>query len=199
MTIIANLEESQAAGLVLSLHMPLPSVPRVDFGIHRLNPNGLRCSLRILNTYSRNWGSTCSQPSSGGRDRCRRCKLRVRRGVLHDAWESLAFGLGKTQDEVTARNPYGPAWMPFLLSFIGQVVMAILFASLLAHFDPAFRTISASIAAAFFLWLAFTFVPLLTNHAYGGSRPMLTLIDGAHWLGVMIIQALIIGRLGLTA
>ena len=48
-----------------------------------------------------------------------------------------------------------------------------------------------------FCWLGFVATTLAVNHGYQGTRWMLTLIDGAHWLGVLLIQGLIIGWLGI--
>jgi hypothetical protein len=34
------------------------------------------------------------------------------------------------------------------------------------------------------------------NHAFGGAKPMLTLIDGGYWLAVLLIQGAVIGAFG---
>jgi hypothetical protein len=39
---------------------------------------------------------------------------------------------------------------------------------------------------------------LVVNHAFQGVRRTLTLIDGGHWLGVLLIQGAIIGWFGVN-
>jgi hypothetical protein len=33
---------------------------------------------------------------------------------------------------------------------------------------------------------------LIVNHAFQGAKRMLTLIDGGHWLGVLLIQSAVL-------
>jgi hypothetical protein len=37
---------------------------------------------------------------------------------------------------------------------------------------------------------------LSVNYAFGGRKHMLTVIDGAHWLGVLAIMGAVIGAFG---
>ena len=50
--------------------------------------------------------------------------------------------------------------------------------------------------SGFFLWLGFAVTIMATNNAFGMRRFSLTLIDGGHWLGVLLIQGAIIGLVG---
>ena len=34
---------------------------------------------------------------------------------------------------------------------------------------------------------------LSTNHGFGGHRSMLTVIDGGHWLAVLLLQGAVLG------
>ena len=34
------------------------------------------------------------------------------------------------------------------------------------------------------------------NHAFEGAKPMLTVIDGGHWLAVLLLMGAIIGAFG---
>ncbi len=47
-----------------------------------------------------------------------------------------------------------------------------------------------------FLWFGFVATTIAVNNAFQGARRALTLIDGAHWLGVLAIQGLVIGLIG---
>jgi hypothetical protein len=50
--------------------------------------------------------------------------------------------------------------------------------------------------AGFLLWLGFVITTMAVNHAFQGERRALTLIDGGHWLGVLLIQGAILGWWG---
>jgi hypothetical protein len=102
--------------------------------------------------------------------------------------------LGKTEADLKQpRGPWGPNWVPFVLSLVAQFVMAWVFAGLLGHLG--FRTVRSGMISAVFVWLGFVATTLSTNHAFGGAKPKLTLIDGGHWLGVLVIQGAIIGAI----
>ena len=50
--------------------------------------------------------------------------------------------------------------------------------------------------SALVVYLGFVLTTLVTNHGFQGNKPSLTLIDGLHWLGVLLIQGLVIGLFG---
>jgi hypothetical protein len=79
---------------------------------------------------------------------------------------------------------------PMVTSFIAELVMAGVFAILLTKIGAT--TINGLIYG-FLFWLGFAITTMATNHAYGGAKPSLTVIDGGHWLGVLLIQGLILG------
>ena len=41
------------------------------------------------------------------------------------------------------------------------------------------------VISGFFVWLGFVITTMGVNHAFGGAKPMLTLIDGGYWLAVL--------------
>lgn len=86
----------------------------------------------------------------------------------------------------------GPA--PFIISFVANLVMAWVLAGLIGHIGPV--TVRNGIISALFVWLGFVAAPLVTNHAFQGNKRMLTLIDGGHWLGALVVQGLVIGLMG---
>jgi hypothetical protein len=51
----------------------------------------------------------------------------------------------------------------------------------------------SGLVSGFFLWLGFVITTMAVNHAFQGERRRLTLIDGGHWLGVLLIQGAILG------
>lgn len=108
--------------------------------------------------------------------------------VLSQQWMDAA---GKTDADMKDENgdPIVPVG-PMVTSFIGELIMAVVFAILLTRLGAT--TLNGVIFGGL-LWLGFVITTLATNHAYGGAKRSLTLIDGGHWLGVLLIQGLILG------
>lgn len=83
---------------------------------------------------------------------------------------------------------------PFILSFVAELIMAWVLAGVIAHLGPV--TIRSGIISGAFVWLGFVATTLAVNNAYGMKKPMLSVIDGAHWLGVLIIMGGVVGAFG---
>jgi hypothetical protein len=100
---------------------------------------------------------------------------------------------GLTEAEVRART--GASFLPFVISFVALLIMAWMFAGILLHLarGGTVMSIQSGLIAGFFLWLGFVITTMAVNHAFQGERRSLTLIDGGHWLGVLLIQGAILG------
>jgi Protein of unknown function (DUF1761) len=57
-------------------------------------------------------------------------------------------------------------------------------------------TLRAGVISGSFCWFGFVLTTVVVNNAYTFRRPMLTAIDSAHWLGVLVIIGGIIGDWG---
>jgi uncharacterized protein DUF1761 len=112
-------------------------------------------------------------------------------GALSNPW---LRALGKTRAEIGERAR--PLWMLLLTSLVAEFVMAWVLAGLIGHLGPGQVTLRNGVISAAFVWLGFVLTTLVVNHGYQGSRPSLTAIDGAHWLGVLLLQGAVIGALG---
>jgi hypothetical protein len=113
-------------------------------------------------------------------------------GVLFsDAWLEAC---GKSREEVKGDTP-SPT--PFIISFIGLVVMACVLAGVLRHLGADQITLRGGIVTGVFMWLGFVITTMVVNNAFRGAKPSLTLIDGGHWLGVLILQGAVIGWFGI--
>jgi hypothetical protein len=66
----------------------------------------------------------------------------------------------------------------------------------IAHLGPGQVTLRNAIVSALFLWLGFVVTTMAVNNAFGQRKASLTIIDGIHWLGVLVIQGAIIGAMG---
>jgi hypothetical protein len=120
--------------------------------------------------------------------------------LIGAAWYSALarpwlIALGKTRAELLA--PSGrPSPIPFVVSFVAQLVMAWVLAGILGHLGPGQITMINGVVSGFFVWLGFVLTTLMVNYGFARHRPMLALIDGAHWLAVLVVQGAIVGVFG---
>jgi len=85
---------------------------------------------------------------------------------------------------------------PFVVAAIAQLVMAFVLAGTLGHLGPGQVTPLNGVISALFVWAGFVATTVAVNNAFRGARWSLSLIDGAHWLGALVIQGLVIGLIG---
>jgi hypothetical protein len=110
-------------------------------------------------------------------------------GVLGKPWMAA---LGVTQAELL--GPSGkPSPVPFILSFLAEIVMALILSGIIGHVGPP--TVKTGLISGALCWLGFVATTLVVNNAYAKRRPMLSLIDGGHWLAVLLVQGAVIGWL----
>ncbi|MBO0766050.1 MAG: DUF1761 domain-containing protein [Hyphomicrobiaceae bacterium] len=100
---------------------------------------------------------------------------------------------GLTEAEAQART--GTSRVPFIISFLALLIMAWAVSGILLHLARGGTVISvpSGLITGFLLWLGFVITTMAVNHAFRGERHSLTLIDGGHWLGVLLIQGAILG------
>ena len=85
-------------------------------------------------------------------------------------------------------------FMPFVLVFVGEVIMAWALYGILVHMNTF--TVRAGIISGALIWFGFVLPAMTANNAFCGRRPMLTVIDGAAWLGALVIIGAIVGGMG---
>ena len=83
---------------------------------------------------------------------------------------------------------------PFILVFAGEIIIAWALYGILAHMS-AF-TLRGGIISAVLIWFGFVVTTMTANNAFGGRKPMLSVIDGAAWLGAFVIIGAIVGWMG---
>lgn len=110
--------------------------------------------------------------------------------LFSDAWLAAT---GKSRDEVKG-DPPSP--IPFIVSFAGLLIMAWVLAGVLRHLGPGEVTFHNGVITGAFMWLGFVITTMSVNNAFRGAKRSLTLIDGGHWLGVLLLQGAVIGWLG---
>jgi hypothetical protein len=115
-------------------------------------------------------------------------------GILGRQW---AAALGRSREELA---PGGrPSASQLIIGFVAQLVMAWMLAGAIGHLGPGQVTIGNGVVSGAAIWFGFVLTSLVVNHAFQRQRPSLTAIDGAHWLGVLVIDGAVIGAMGLSA
>jgi hypothetical protein len=118
-------------------------------------------------------------------------------------WYSVIFqkqwmeAMGMTEAVMRAKRASGeaPAMGPLLAtSIVGNLVMAFILSALLHTLGAA--TIGGALVTGFLVWLGFVITVMAVNNGFGGRNVMVTAIDGAHWLVVLLVMGLIIGAFG---
>ncbi|MFZ4530889.1 MAG: DUF1761 domain-containing protein [Alsobacter sp.] len=111
-------------------------------------------------------------------------------GVLGPQWMEA---LGKRREDMV--GPSGrPSPTPFILSFLAEILMAGVLYGLMPHFGGP--GLLPGIAAAVTVWFGFVVTTQLVNNAYALRSLRLTVIDAGHWLGVLLVQGVVLGLLG---
>ncbi|MGB7285506.1 MAG: DUF1761 domain-containing protein [Salaquimonas sp.] len=114
-------------------------------------------------------------------------------GTLSKPWMAAA---NMTEEDV--KGPNGkPSPRPYIVSIVCEFVMAYLLAVLLLHTSDGIFTLGTALFSAFLIWFGFIFTTQLVNHQYSIRPFSLTIIDSGHWLGVLLIQAIVMALMGL--
>ncbi len=112
-------------------------------------------------------------------------------GVLAKPWMAA---LGKTEAEIKSAGR--PMPLLFGITIVAQLIMAWVLAGLIGHLGAGQVTLRTGLISGAFVWLGFVATALAVNHGYQGNKWSLTVIDGGHWLGVLLIQGAAIGLIG---
>jgi uncharacterized membrane protein len=115
-------------------------------------------------------------------------------GVLGRKWIEAQ---GKTIEQCKAENAgksTAAKAMPFVLSFVGELLMASTLSGIMFHIG--IYTVRAGAFSGFMCWLGFVLTTVAVNNAYTFRKVTLTAIDSGHWLGVLVIIGAILGWFG---
>jgi hypothetical protein len=109
--------------------------------------------------------------------------------ALGKYWMTAA---GRTKAEIEgSKSP-----LPFIIAAIAQLVIAFMLAGVMGHLGHNAVNVTHGLITGLFLWVGFVITTMAVNHAFQGAKPMLTVIDGGHWLGVLLLQGLMLGWIG---
>ena len=111
--------------------------------------------------------------------------------ALGKTWMA-ALGVTAEQMEAARREP--GAWLPFVYAFVAELLMAWILAGLLGHIGAL--TIRGGLISAAVCWTGFVITTMVVNNGFAGRDARLLLIDGGHWLIVLLLMGAIIGGMG---
>ena len=121
--------------------------------------------------------------------------------VLAAAFASFLFGsawymaLGKawmTAADLVPENQK-PEASVMIITFVCQMIMAACLSGIMFHVTEL--TIRSGLISALVLWFGLVLTTMIVNHRFQGKPWSLTLIDGGHWLGVLLVQGTVIGAM----
>jgi hypothetical protein len=79
-----------------------------------------------------------------------------------------------------------PSHAPLVITFIAELIMAWVLAGLLGHLGAGQVTVRNGVESGAFVWLGFVATTISVNNAFGMRKPVLTVIDAAQWLLVLV-------------
>ena len=83
---------------------------------------------------------------------------------------------------------------PMVICFVAELVMAAMLAGLMGHFGTI--SVKVGVISAITSWVAFIATTTVVNNAFQRRSFTLSLIDGGHWLIVLVLQGIVIGLFG---
>jgi hypothetical protein len=104
--------------------------------------------------------------------------------------------LGMTREEMEANRKDPKAFLPFIYVFVAELIMAWVLAGLIGHLGPGQVTIRNGVISGLFIWFGFVLTTIFVNNAFARRKWSLTLIDGGHWLLVLVVMGAVIGGIG---
>jgi hypothetical protein len=103
--------------------------------------------------------------------------------------------LGTTPEKIEELRRRPGAFLPFVYAFVAELVMAWILAGLLGHIGAL--TVRGGIISAAFCWAGFVITTMVVNNGFAHRDARLLLIDGGHWLMVLLLMGAIIGAMGI--
>jgi hypothetical protein len=104
--------------------------------------------------------------------------------------------LGITPEAMQAMKAKPGFFLPFIYAFLAEAVMAWTLAGIVGHLGPGQVTIRNGIISGLFCWFGFVMTTTLVNNSFARRDWRLLLIDGGHWLVVLLLIGTVIGAFG---
>lgn len=107
-----------------------------------------------------------------------------------------AMGWSADEQAAKAKAGMGASKTPFVIAIAANLIMAWILAGLIGHLGVDQVTIKNGLISGALCWFGFVATTLSVNYAFGGRATSLTIIDGGHWLGVLLLMGAVIGAFG---
>ena len=113
--------------------------------------------------------------------------------ALGKVWMSA---IGTTPEKMAESKNQPGAYLPFIYALAAELTMAFLLAGLLGHLGAGQVTLRNGIESGAACWLGFVLPTVLVNNSFARRDWRLLLIDGGHWLVVLVLIGAIVGAMG---
>lgn len=80
--------------------------------------------------------------------------------------------------------------MAYVIAIIGQTLIAYMLSVLMVSL--AVGSVTGALAISLSVWLPFVVSTMTINHCFRQSSWSHSVIDGGHWLGVFVIQTVVL-------
>lgn len=113
--------------------------------------------------------------------------------IFSKPWQEA---VGMTARKMSEAQKSPGFYVPFVVAFLAQIVMAWVLAGLIGHLGPGQFTVKNGIISGAFCWLGFVITTMMVNNGFAGRDRRLLLIDGGHWLAVLLLMGAVLGAFG---
>ena len=103
---------------------------------------------------------------------------------------------GMTAEQMQANRNRPGAYLPFIYVFVAELIMAWVLAGLMGHLGAGQVTFQNGVISGAFCWFGFVITTLVVGNTFGMRDRRLILIDGGHWLLVLLLMGATIGLMG---
>ena len=100
-----------------------------------------------------------------------------------------AMGMGAAEIEQRRKARQMPI-KPMAVTFLSEIVMAVVLSFLLAGLGVT--ELSTALVSGLVLGVGFIATSVLVNNMFQGRKLLLTLIDSAHWIIVLVIECAVL-------
>jgi len=119
--------------------------------------------------------------------------------LIGAVWYSFLFRtqwMAATASPATAAamQPASPLPRLLAINFCGNLLLSIVLSALIQSLGAA--TFIGGVGVGLLAWVGFVATVLAVNNSFANRPRALTLIDGGHWLVVLVVDGAIIGLFG---
>jgi len=102
--------------------------------------------------------------------------------------------VGLTPERMREAKSRPGAYLPFIYVFVAELIMAWVLAGLLGHIGAV--SPRGGLISGAFCWLGFVITTIVVNNSFAMRNWRLSVIDGGHWLVVLLLMGAVIGAMG---